>query len=184
MILMELTVNEHISLKTLTSQDSAIFYQAIADNKAHLRKWIPWVDQMNNEQDAIRFLKQGEGQMRIQKCILKGIFYDHELIGCIEMQNWNHELKKANVGYWLVQGAQGKGIMLAVGKRFLAYLFQHLHLNKIELWHMPENLRSATLAKRLGFKIEGVLRDSFLHHGKFCDLVVQGLLKSEFKIEI
>lgn len=45
---------------------------------------------------------------------------------------------------------------------------------------MPGNKRSSALAERLGFKIEGVIRQSYFMNGRLEDLVITGLLKTEW----
>jgi RimJ/RimL family protein N-acetyltransferase len=65
-------------------------------------------------------------------------------------------------------------------QRFIPFLFDKVGLNKIEIHFIPANVRSAKIAERLGFKIEGIIRDSYVQHGQFTDLVVTGLLRSEW----
>ena len=64
--------------------------------------------------------------------------------------------------------------------RFVDFLFNKVSLNKIEIRFIPHNTRSAKVAERLGCKVEGILRQSYLKDGKLEDLVVTGLLKSEW----
>ena len=110
-----------------------------------------------------------------------GLFDQEKMLGYIEMQDWDHTLKSAKMGYWLAKSAEGKGLMYAACKVFLKYLFEELKLNKVELSHLTDNSRSAVLAKRLGFTIEGILRDRIILNGSFKALVIQGILRNEFK---
>ena len=52
-------------------------------------------------------------------------------------------------------------------------------MNKIEIHFVRTNERSAKIAERLGFKIEGIIRQSTIRNGMPEDVVVAGLLKSE-----
>jgi RimJ/RimL family protein N-acetyltransferase len=45
---------------------------------------------------------------------------------------------------------------------------------------MPSNKRSAKVAERLGCKVEGVIRQSYFMNGRLDDLVITGLLKTEW----
>jgi len=178
--MLHLKVTETIDLTALAEQDAAELFQAIDENRQHLRTWIAWIDQIKNEATALDIIKAGEHQSRIQQGMVTGIFKGGKIIGIMEMQDWQHDLKKANIGYWLVKKEEGKGIMYQAAGAFLTYLFQQAGLNKVELVHLPENTRSAALAARLGFKTEGILRDALLMNGRLRDKVVQGLLKQEW----
>ncbi len=62
---------------------------------------------------------------------------------------------------------------------FIAYLFEKIGLNKIEIHFLPTNKPSAKVAERLGFKVEGIIRQSVMRNGKPEDMVITGLLRSE-----
>lgn len=178
---MLLHISDSIFLRTLEIADASLLFQTINENRNHLRKWAPWIDYIISEREAKNLIEIGEIQMKAQQSLRMGIFNADTLIGYIEMQDWDHLLKKAKIGYWLIKKAEGKNNMYAASSVFINYLLEQLKLNKIELAHLLENERSAALAKRLGFKVEGILRDNIISNGAFKDLVVQGLLKSEFK---
>jgi ribosomal-protein-serine acetyltransferase len=63
----------------------------------------------------------------------------------------------------------------------LAYCFNHLHLNRIELRCASENAGSMRVAERLGFSPEGLLRQDECLNGVFVDHYVYGLLADEFR---
>ena len=60
------------------------------------------------------------------------------------------------------------------------FLFDNVGLNKVELHFIQHNIRSAKVAERIGCKIEGLLRQSYLRHGQLEDLVIAGLLRSDW----
>jgi ribosomal-protein-serine acetyltransferase len=177
----QFTVSDNIRMRSYLSADAPAFFKATDTNRAYLRPWISWVDRMNNEADALDLIEQGRAKLDRQEALILAIFKEEELIGGIGMQAWNQDLKKAEIGYWLCEKETGKGIMTLAARVFLAYLFRSLQLNKVELYHLPANLRSAAVASRLGFRTEGLLRESFLLHGRLHDIVVQGLLSREWK---
>ena len=102
------------------------------------------------------------------------------MIGGIGMHDWDHYLNRAQIGYWMVPALQGKGIMQECASRFISFLFEKLKLNKVEIHYLPANTRSAALAARLGAQVEGIIRHSVMVHGKPEDLVISGILRSEW----
>jgi ribosomal-protein-alanine N-acetyltransferase len=65
----------------------------------------------------------------------------------------------------------------------IAYGFDHLRLNRIEAWVMPENRASSRVLEKLGFSSEGVLRERGFWKGTYHDLEMFSLLKRERKYE-
>lgn len=60
------------------------------------------------------------------------------------------------------------------------YAFQYLRLNCIEGQTLEDNAFSLNLQKRLGFQMEGVLRERVFKNGKYQNLISTSLLKRDF----
>jgi ribosomal-protein-serine acetyltransferase len=54
-------------------------------------------------------------------------------------------------------------------------------MNRVEMECGTENIKSQALAKRLGFAMEGVIRQVEFINGRFVDHVVFGMLAGEWK---
>lgn len=94
---------------------------------------------------------------RNQECELRPFFFDPE---------------KPSAGY-------GKDAV----KLLTEYAFEQLNMNRIYGLCFPHN-RVITLAKSIGFKEEGVLRQAVFSGGRFHDKVVIGLLRDEWRERI
>lgn len=175
-----LPVSDDIVLRNYQEEDAATLFNVIDANRQHLRPWLIWVDGTLKEEHSLEYIRAAKQEQYDQKSIAFGIFKKDTLIGGIGMHQWDQRLKKAQIGYWLIRQEEGKGILHQCAAVVFTYLFEQLHLNKIELHHLPANTRSAAVARRLNFKVEGILRDSFLMNGRFNDLVINGLLRSEW----
>ena len=97
------------------------------------------------------------------------------------MHQWDQLTKKAQIGYWIAKEYEGNGIINKCLHGFVTYLFDKVGLNKIEVHFVPDNKRSAKVAECLGCKVEGVIRQSVVRNGQPWDIVIMGLLKSEWK---
>ncbi len=179
-----LLVNDDIILKNFTEENAAELFAVVNNNRAHLRPWLVWVDATLREEHSLEFIRNARQEQYDQQSISFGIFKKGKIIGGIGMHQWDRPLRKAQIGYWLIQEEEGKGILYQSAKVFIQYLFDQLQLNKIELHHLPSNTRSAAVAKRLGFILEGIIRDSFLINGSLQPLVVNGLLRKEWNVSL
>jgi ribosomal-protein-serine acetyltransferase len=77
--------------------------------------------------------------------------------------------RSATLSYWLFKDYTGQGLMTESVKLLSAYAFATLKLNRLELLVSVHNDKSTAVAKRCGFKEEGICRDFELINGKFVD---------------
>lgn len=74
----------------------------------------------------------------------------------------------------------GRGIGKRVTRFAIRYGFSWLNLNRLQLSYLGTNLRAAKLYEGLGFKREGVLREAQYKDGRFIDVVVMSMMRSEY----
>lgn len=173
-------VTESLLLRNYQEEDAPELFTTVDRNRLHLRPWLVWVDATLKEAHALEYIKAARQEQHDQRSLAFGIFKDGVLTGGIGMHEWDQRLRKAQIGYWLTKEEEGKGTLSRCAAAFIDYLFRQLQLNKVELHHLPGNERSAAVARRLGFTVEGVWRDSFLLNGNFQSLVINGLLRREW----
>lgn len=179
-----LKVTPDIELRNYREENADELFSLIDANRQHLRSWITWVDRTQKAEHSLDFIRSGIQDQHDQKGLFLGIFKNDKLIGGIGMHAWNHEVRKAEIGYWLSKEETGKGILHQCATVFVSFLFDKLNLNKIELHHFPANEKSAAVAKRLGFKIEGWLREHTLFNGHLQDIIINGLLRKEWQLSV
>lgn len=179
--MVSILVDDDIQMRSYTPDDAAELFRCIQASRQHLRPFLSWVDTTTKPEHSLQFIQNTLVQQNNQEALALGIFRQRELIGGIGMHQWDHYLRKAQVGYWLAKDYEGQGIMCRCAIRFIDFLFDKLDLNKIEMHLLPHNTRSAALTQKLGAKVEGVLRQSIKVNGKLEDVVVTGILRSEWK---
>lgn len=75
----------------------------------------------------------------------------------------------------------GKGVGFEIRKILLDYAFNELDLNKVYAYVWKENTPMIKLNEKVGFQIEGLLRQDILSHGEKRDRYIMGILKNEYK---
>ena len=90
---------------------------------------------------------------------------------------------KCTTGSWINKEYWRKGYILEAKVPVLDFIFNKLNLRKIETGANRENTASKNMSKKLGFKLEGIRRKSFINKatGKIHDDVIYGLFKEEWK---
>lgn len=74
----------------------------------------------------------------------------------------------------------GKGVGREVMRELLKYCFTFLHMERVTLDYYTGNKRASALYEGLGFKSEGVARHATKKDGKYYDLHLMSMLRSEF----
>ena len=87
---------------------------------------------------------------------------------------------KAEVGYDLASSHWGQGLMTEALAEILAHAFTHMEMNRIEALVHPDNHQSIALLDRLGFLLEGTIRDRFWFRGRYYDHRLYSLLRREW----
>lgn len=102
-----------------------------------------------------------------------------EVVGEIEFYPIVQYLSGYELSY-LVFGADhsGKGYATEAVRLLTPYLFEK-HINRVQLAIHPENKASQRVAQKAGYTMEGRMRGSWFHQGKFQDLEIWSILRDE-----
>lgn len=176
-----ITVNDQITLRTYLTEDAEPLFAAVHSVRGHLSPWLDWVNHTTKPEHSLHFIQNSLHQLEMQEALALGIFYNGGIIGGIGMHQWDHKVKKAQIGYWIIKEYEGKGIVTDSLQHFLSFLFGKIGLNKVEIHFVAANKRSSKVAERLGCQIEGILRQSAVRNGSVENVVIAGLLKSEWQ---
>ncbi len=179
--MLEIPVNTDIRLRQLQTEDAPALFRLIHDSRKTLRRYLPWVDYNTSEDHSHRFIELMLRKSDEQEAVAFGIWHHDVLCGVIDLHGWDHILQKAEIGYWIVNSHQGKGIVTAACRALIDYTFSTLRLNKVEIRFVLQNDKSAQIPIKLGFAREGILRESAKLHGQYVDMVVMGMLRHDWQ---
>ncbi len=100
----------------------------------------------------------------------------------ISIRQWTKRATSADIG--LAIGEKEfwrKGFGTETVELFLKECFEQLNLHRAGWWTFDDNIGSIALAKKMGFREEGHLRDSVFFDNKYHSGVVLGLLKDQYE---
>lgn len=181
--MLQLRVRDNLSLQQLSPADSQDLFYLIDQNRQHLAQWMPFIQGIQQQQDADYFIANALKQYDKNNGFQLGLWLDNRLIGVMGLHYIEWHALKTSMGYWLAKAYEGKGYMTDACRSLIHYSFSQLGLNRIEVKVPPDNSQSQAIPERLGFRYEGLLRDDEWLNGRFIDLAVYGLLKKEWKRE-
>ena len=150
-------------------------------NRTYLRQWLPWVDDTRNVEDTRAFIASSLRRYRDDVGMSCGILYQGNLAGVIGFNTIDWMNFKTEIGYWLGADFQGLGLITKACRAMIDHAFLDLELNKVEIRCATGNTRSCAIPQRLGFTQEGVARQAEWLYDHYVDLVLYGMLSSEWK---
>lgn len=176
-------LDEEIELRPLEPAHARHIYQLIDQSRSHLRQWLPWVDANTSVEDSENFVRASLTQAMENGGFNAGIWYKDQLAGIIGFHeiNWNH--RSVGIGYWLGESFQGNGLITSALRAMLDYAMLELNLHRVEIRCATENKRSRAVPERLGFILEGIIREAELLPSGYVDHAVYGMLQQEWKLK-
>lgn len=178
--MVSIAIDDTLQLCSYEVAHAQELFDAINHSRKHLNPWLDWVSKTTKPEHSLQFIQQSLHRQNMQEALALGIFDNGRIIGGIGMHNWDQETKRAQIGYWISAEQEGKGIISKCMTKFIEFLFDKIGLNKIEIHFLQANKRSAKVAAHMGFKVEGIIRQSIMRNGVPEDVVIAGLLKREW----
>jgi [ribosomal protein S5]-alanine N-acetyltransferase len=102
-------------------------------------------------------------------------------IGSCCFWNIDEDFHSGELGYELNRAHWGKGIMTEALPAVIASGFNDLGLHRIEANPLHHNAASVNLLHKLGFMLEGTLRQRCVFRGDYFDQLYFGLLVDEWR---
>lgn len=93
------------------------------------------------------------------------------------------EAREAELGYLLAPGARGRGAATRALRLLSDWAFDTVGLQRLQLLISVDNQASSRVAKRAGYRLDGVLRSAYVKPGLRSDTEVWSLLPSDARYE-
>lgn len=174
-------LNDTVVLELLDPRHADELFRVTDDNRAHLREWLPWVDGCTTVDDTLAFIQQTQKQYLENNGFQTVIRYEGHIVGVVGHHGVDRTNRSTSLGYWLSEGAQGRGIVTEACRWFTAHAFGRWNLTRVEIRCAVENRKSRAIPERLGFRHEGILRDAEWLYDHFVDHVIYGMLAPEWR---
>lgn len=142
--------------------DGADMNEAVGESLEELKPWMPFARTMPTLEESeqftrearLEFLKRTQLHMRIYDKATKAF------VGCSGLHQINWDTRNFEIGYWIRSSCMGKGYMTEAVNGITDFAIHTLEANRIEIRCSSRNLRSAAVAERAGYTLEGILRNN------------------------
>ena len=104
-----------------------------------------------------------------------------KLVGTIGFMDYSEDNASVEVGYSLARWLWNGGYMTEALSCVIDYAFENMELNRIEAQHELTNPSSGRVMEKCGMKKEGVLRQRLYNKGKFVDVALYAIVRSDWR---
>jgi RimJ/RimL family protein N-acetyltransferase len=108
------------------------------------------------------------------------IEYEDKLIGEIGFRTIKWFNRKAEISLFIAPAHQGKGFGKQALLMLMKFAFKKMNLYRLEAEVIDYNDPAKSLVEKLGFVLEGRLRDAKYNDGNYYDILRYGMLMSEY----
>lgn len=174
-------IDERTVLRPIAESDVVPLFEAVDRNRAHLRRFLPWLDSTRGAADIDAFRLRALAQERDGIGLTRMIEHAAAIRGIVGFNHIDLFNRRAELGYWIDRTLEGRGVCRQACSVVIRYAFDELDLNRISIAAAVDNRRSRALAERLGFTQEGVRREAEWLYDHFVDHAMYGLLRREWR---
>jgi len=151
-------------LRPFRPTDADQIFPAVEESRAHLRPWMAWVDDHVSVDNSRDWSARCAANWLLRAELTVGIFAtaSERYLGCISLHDPDWDLRAFHIGYWLRASAIGQGYATEAVCMLVDLAFGPLAARRVELRCDARNGPSRRVAERVGFVLEGQLRNAFL----------------------
>ncbi len=153
--------SERLIIRTARPGDGPVFNAAIRDSLEALSPWLAWVTPPPSVEQSEESCRRAHARFLNNEDLMAFFFrkQDGLLIGGSGLHNADWDLRHFEVGYWGRTGHTGDGLVTEGVSALAEHALHSLGASRVFLTTDDLNIRSWRLAERVGFRLEGILRN-------------------------
>lgn len=159
--------------------DDLDFMQQSTNNDVEMRRLTGTPTAFTRTQLEQYILRQSEDDSRVSFGVVR--LEDDQLMGEVVINDINPNARSASFRIAISDAYTGQGFGTEATRLMLDYGFGMLNLHRIELDVYTINERAIHVYEKVGFKWEGLKRESWYYDHQFYDTVIMSILDAEYR---
>jgi ribosomal-protein-serine acetyltransferase len=172
-VMITLRLDHEIGIRTLHPDDAVELFELLERNRGRLRPWIhpsalPETANATRKYTIECFLDSLDPLDAIDTPYIDevrpyyppmdpsmemGIRYRDALAGVVGISILGESDRAAEIGYWIGEEFEGKGIVTRCVSALMTYAFDQMEVDRLVIGCAAANLRSRAVAERLGYRL-------------------------------
>jgi RimJ/RimL family protein N-acetyltransferase len=137
--------------------------EAIAESFEALHQWMPWAAELPSVEDSRLQQARGREAFLAREDLPVVIFRGDRVVGCSGLHRMDWQVPRFEIGYWVRTSDTGQGIASETVTALEQAAFGRLAARRVEIRTDTRNTASRAIPERLGYALEGILRNEALH---------------------
>ena len=182
----ETRVTPRLELRPFRRRDATAIHEAVLPSLPELARWLPWAQPGYTKGTTQRFVRDSINAWNEGKAFDFAIRFPAEPnkhIGNVSLWWTSRQNSIGEGGYWGRSDLTNRGICTEAVAAVLDIAFRELAMHKVVLRIAVGNRSSERVAEKLGFIMEGTLRDEVRIGDKWIDHTAWSLLRNEWRQE-
>lgn len=176
---------ERLVVRCYNPADAPMLYSAVSASIDHLLPWMPWAQSGSSDdvETITERLRLFRGKFDLGQDYILGIFNKSET-ECIGGTGLHTRIgsNAREIGYWISKNHINQGFATESTAALTKVGFEIEQLHRIEIHCAPENIRSQSIPKKLGYRLEAVLKGRTSDaDGNARDSMIWTMFKSDYE---
>jgi ribosomal-protein-serine acetyltransferase len=171
-----------VRIRPLEQSDAVEYAAAARESTATVGKWMDWctadysIDMANEWISTCQANFASGSTTAFEFAIVND---NNDFLGGGGVNQINKAHNFANIGYWIRETRQGRGVATAAVRLLVDFAFGTLQLTRVEFAIRPENWPSRRVAEKIGAKFESIAQNRLICHGQPWDAAIYSMVPKE-----
>ena len=166
--------------------DGQAVNDAVRESHEHLKPWMPWAQTIPAVDETEEIIRCGAVRWIMREDLWMLLFRKNDglYVGGSGLHRIDWSIPAFEIGYWVRKSLEGQGFISEAVTGISNFAFGVIGAERIEIRCDTRNGRSANVARRVGYTLEGTLRhDAWANDDTLRDTHVFGMIRPEWEIQ-
>lgn len=157
-----------VLIRPVRTGDATLMHSAMKASFSSLKEWMPWAQTLASLRDTEIYLAHGEriwsspAQDGVEQPLQIMDPSNSIYFGATGIKTANVAIPSFEIGYWVNEAYAGQGLITEAMNALTRFLFDACKAKRVEINCEQDNVKSAKVAIRLNYDLEGTLRNQRL----------------------
>jgi ribosomal-protein-serine acetyltransferase len=172
---------DNAQLRPLEPWQAEEFLANLDRAREHIEPWVSPTFVATDRESARAVLQRHADNRARDAGGIWGIWSDGTLVGGVLFVSFDAARGFCEVGCWLEPAAQGRGLVTRAVSRLIDWSVYERGIHRVEWWTRADNVRSISVARRLGMRRDGTMRQLISRPEGRYDVEVWSVLADEWR---
>ncbi len=175
-------VTPQLIIRCYHPADAPLLAASVTESLEHLLPWMPWAAAEPEPIDTkVERLRQFRAKFDLNQDFIYGIFNPQEnrLLGGTGLHTRIGD-SALEIGYWIHKDFTNRGYATETSAALTKVAFEVSKVQRVEIHCSVENVRSAAVPRKLGFTLDGTLRQRSFANGHMSDHMIWSIMSEEY----